>query len=418
MSIRGEYWWVYLQASRLDWVHCVASDAMPVMQGSCTQLSELPAPQGSALIICVPGDRARIHRVNLPLKNRKRLLAALPFALEDQLLHEPNSYHLVPLPAARGSQQVPVVVMEYAWLSAIVETCMHASWQIAMLIPDYLALPEPESDTWLLDASSAPMLLRTPGLQGAVLTGVPMQDSIGTLSLVLEQAEIRPQKLIVRVCNRQQYQIISSWSEPLASRDIQLEIRLEEQSRTEWLAGLPPPAAAANLLTGPYASNNQQGLSTEKFRLAMILLVALIVISSTHWLIQGSRLKTKYSQLQQSIATTYLQAFPGTRNLVDPRFQMEQQIKNLTERRQQQGSNMDFLSRLNQLAGQLVANPDCQVQKIDFDGSTILLVVSVADYEALERLQAILANTGPVHVENAELKDGRVTGRIRLGGQA
>lgn len=416
MSIRGEYWWVYLQASRLDWVHCVAGEGLPVQQGSCTQLSDLPAPAGSTLLICVPGDRARIHKVRLPLKNRKRLLAALPFALEDQLLHEPNSYHLVPLPADRSSQQVPVVVMEHVWLSAIVETCLHSGWQVAMLVPDYLALPEPEPDTWFLDASSTPLLLRTPGLQGAVLTGVLMQDSIGTLSLVLEQAETLPQKLRVRVCDRQQYQIISSWSEPLAARDIQLDIHLEERSRTEWMAGLPQPAAAANLLTGTYSSNNHMGLSTEKYRMTMILLTALIVISGAHWLVQGSRLNTKYTQLQQSITTTYLQLFPGTRNLVDPRFQMEQQIKSLRER-QQQGGAADFLSRLNQLAGQIAADPDNQVQKIDFDGNTILLIVSVANYEVLERLQARLASTGPVRVENAELKNGRVTGRIRLGGQ-
>lgn len=416
MSIRGEYWWVYLQASRLDWVHCVAGEGLSMEQGSCTQLSDLPAPAGSTLVICVPGDRARIHTVRLPLKNRKRLLAALPFALEDQLLHEPNSYHLVPLPADRSSQQVPVVVMEHVWLAAIVETCLHSGWQVAMLVPDYLVLPEPEPDTWFVDASSTPLLLRTPGLQGAVLTGGLMQDSIGTLSLVLEQTETRPQKLKVRVCNRQQYQIISSWSEPLAARDIQLDIHLEERTRTEWMAGLPQPASAANLLTGAYSSNNQMGLSTEKYRMTMILLIALIVISGAHWLIQGSRLNTKYTQLQQSITTTYLQAFPGTRNLVDPRFQMEQQIKSLKER-QQQGGATDFLSRLNQLAGQIAADPDNQVQKIDFDGNTILLIISVANYEVLERLQARLASTGPVRVENAELKNGRVTGRIRLGGQ-
>lgn len=418
MSIRGEYWWLRLHARGIDWAHCHTGESVPRQEGVCPDIPSLPAPAGASLVLCMPGEQARMHRVNLPHRNRRKFLDALPYALEDQLLRDPASYHLVPLSAERRATDVPVVVINHDYLSALVDQCRQAGWQPVMLVPDYLAIPAPGADAWFIDASTTPLLLRMSATQGAVLQGEPGPQTLGTLLLALEQADESPHSLRVRVASHQQYKSISRWSEMLTERQIHLDIFIDEHPRSHWLARQPIPAPGLNMLTGPYANPDSQWVNLHKLLPVTALLSALVVISGIHWFVEGKQLETQYQQLQQSIEATYQQSFPGARNLVDPRFQMEQAISAMQTRGMTNGSGMDFLGRLEQLAGHIAAQPDCQLQRVAFDGTNITLEVSVTDYESLERLQAELAQSASVDIENAELKDGRVYGRIRLGGRA
>jgi len=418
MSIRGEYWWLRLHARGIDWARCHTGESVPRQEGTCADIPSLPAPVGSNLVLCMPGEQARMHRVNLPHRNRRKFLDALPYALEDQLLHDPASYHLVPLSAERRATDVPVVVINHDYLTALLDQCRQAGWQPVMLVPDYLAIPVPAAHAWYIDASTTPLLLRMSATQGAVLQGEPGPQTLGTLLLALEQAGDPPHTLRVRVATHQQYKIISAWSEMLADRQIQLDIFIDEHPRSHWLARLPLPEPGLNMLTGPYANADRQWVNLHRLLPVTALLSALVAISAIHWFVEGRQLESQYQQLQQSIEATYLQSFPEARNLVDPRFQMEQQISAMQTRGMANSSGMDFLGRLEQLAAQIAAQPDCQLERIAFDGSNITLEVSVTDYESLERLQTELARSASVDIENAELKDGRVYGRIRLGGRA
>jgi type II secretion system protein L len=148
------------------------------------------------------------------------------------------------------------------------------------------------------------------------------------------------------------------------------------------------------------------------------MLGVLVTLSLVHWLVTGSRLQDEHDQLQQSVTAMYMQAFPDTKNLVDPRFQMEQQLQQLARGNADAKGGQDFLARLQDIAEQLDASPGSQLYRVSFDGSSITVEVSVPDYEALDRLQQQFAAGATVNIENAELKNGRVFGRIRLGGQA
>jgi general secretion pathway protein L len=238
------------------------------------------------------------------------------------------------------------------------------------------------------------------------------------LLLALEQATTQPEKLVVRVSNPEQYKTITGWSGQLASRNIRLEVVLEDTARGHWLAGQPLPDQQLSLLTGPYTVDNRQWKDLRRFLPLTAMLGVLILVSIVHWFVAGARLQSEHDELQQSINATYMQAFPGTKNLVDPRFQMEQQLQQLVLGNSSSSDSQDFLARLQNIADQLAASPDSQLYKVSFDGSSITVEVSVPDYEALDRLQGQFATGGSVDIENAELKNGRVFGRIRLRGQA
>ncbi len=418
MNIRGEYWWVRVHAQGIDWAQCYSGEPAPRQYGQSDRLDNLPAPAGARLVLCVPGERARIHRVNIPTNNRKRLLGALHYALEDQLLHDAGDYHLVPLWSDRGVSGIPVIVSEHEYIKGLLQQCSASGWNVLLLVPDYLAIATPAPSVWFIEASAAPLLLRRPGRDGAVLLGEIGSQIPGMFLLALEQATQHPEKLIVRVCNREQYRAITGWSEQLASRNIQLEIVLEDTPRGQWLARQPLPDQQLSLLTGPYAVDDRQWKDLRRFLPAGAMLAVLILVSIVHWFVAGARLQAEYDELEQSIKATYMQAFPGTNNLVDPRFQMEQQLQDLARGNSNAGNGQDFLARLQDIADKLATSPDSQLYKVSFDGNSFTVEVSVPDYEALDRLQGQLATGGSVDIENAELKNGRVFGRIRLRGQA
>ena len=62
-----------------------------VMQGT---LAKAAAYAGNAkVIVAVPSDRVYLTRQRLPGKNRQRLLKAIPYALEDQIIDNVEDMH-------------------------------------------------------------------------------------------------------------------------------------------------------------------------------------------------------------------------------------------------------------------------------------------------------------------------------------
>ena len=162
MARRGEFWWVQLRPQGLYYARRTAGDGEPFQEGECPDWESLPAPPGARLALCVPGVRVRIHPVSIPTRNRRRFLAALPFALEERLFRDPETYHFAPLVKPAGRAQTPVAVVEHEHMKEWTGEVLAHGWHLESLTPDYLLLPEPEPGAWLLDAVETPLLLRLP----------------------------------------------------------------------------------------------------------------------------------------------------------------------------------------------------------------------------------------------------------------
>lgn len=413
----GEYWQVRQTPEGLRWARRPAADAPPLQEGECAGWESLPAPPGARLALCVPGDQARIHAVEGPARNRRRFLAALPFALEDRLLRPPEAYHLAPLSALSrrsggGPVLTPVAVVERERLAAWIEAAERHGRCLVLATPDYLLLPEPAADAWLLDATEAPLLLRFPGpTVGAALNGAVAARPPGALLLALEQARAAPQRLIARTRGREQREQVANWRAWLRDFDVELEQIEADLPRSAWLAR-QPLLASCNLLTGPYRPRQRGVFRARRLAPAAGLAAALLLVLATQWFLDGARVRAEHERLTGALESTYRQAFPEARNLVDPRHQMAQW---LLAREQEAGglTQADLLAWLEQLAP-LIDAADARLQGFDFDGENIALALSVPDFETLEALQKQLSQSALARVERAELKDGRVQSRIRL----
>jgi len=415
LALRGEYWWVRLRPEGVDWARCLGGEERPRQEGQAAELEDVPAPAGARVVLCVPGTGVRVHRVHIPTRNRRRFRAALPFALEDQLLHDPEAFHFVPLPRNRGQADAAVAVVEHNRMAQWLEPVSAAGWQPRFLVPDYLAVAPPEAGVWLLDAAEPPFLLRLPrGGGGATLTAT-LDDALpGALRLALEAAAEAPSRLDVRVADRAQAARVAEWRPALEGLGVALQVQEDSRTRSAWLVRQPLPESGCNLLTGPYASGQDPRIWLRRLAPAAGLAAGLLAVAGGQWVLQGQELRARHHNLSQAIDDTYREAFPEARNLVDPRYQMEQRLERLRGQETTSSEGGGLLGRLRTVAPALAAGDNGKVRSLTYDQRGLLVEVSVADYEALEQLQERLAGAGEVSVENAELKEGRVHGRIRL----
>lgn len=416
MAIRGEYWWVRWRPDGLDWAHCVGGESAPRQEGSCDEWDALPAPEGARLVLCVPPESVRVHTVRIPTRNRSRFRAALPFALEDQLLRDPEEYHFVPLPRPKGQADTPVAVVERSRMDAWLEGLTERSWRLRLLVPEFLAVAPPEPGSWLLDAAASPMLLRLPrGGGGAALSGEAAEQPPGGLILALEGAAEPPSTLRVRVRDRSQAETVARWQGQLEPRGVALDVLNDARSRAVWLARQPLPENRCNLLTGPYATGEDPRQWARRLIPAAAMAGVLLLVLAFQWFLEGSRIHNEHRRLEEAITATYREAFPGAKNIVDPRYQMEQRLNRLQAQQGDTGTAEGLMVQLGKVAPLFSeGSGEKRLQGVQYDGSSLTLEVSLADYEVLERLERRLAEKGEVEVENAELKEGRVHGRIRI----
>jgi general secretion pathway protein L len=416
--MRGEFWWVRWRPDGLDWAQRAAEETSPRQAGSCPGWADLPAPEGARLIVIVPPEAVRVHTVALPTRSRTRFRAALPYALEDHLLHDPEAYHFAPLPKPRGQTPTAVAVVERSRMDAWLDGTEGQGWRLRSLVPEYLTLAPPEPGVWQMDASESPMLLRLPrGGGGAGLAEGPAAAPPGGLLLALEGTDRPPRTLRVRVADGEQRALVAQWHKPLADRGIDLDVQEDDRPRFTWLTRQPLPERVCNLLTGPYASGEDPRQWARRLAPAAAMLGALVLVAGGQWALEGARIRAEHQRLQQAINDTYRQAFPQAKNLVDPRYQMEQRLERLRRRGKDVGG-AGLLPRLARAAPLLQGDGEARVQALRFDGRSLTIDVSVPDYQALERLERGLAQTGEVTVDNAELRDGRVHGRLRVQGDA
>ncbi|MHB8347811.1 MAG: type II secretion system protein GspL, partial [Acidiferrobacterales bacterium] len=90
--------------------------------GQVAQLAELPAELRAAHVwVWTPAAETMLAQITLPTSSRARIAQALPYALEDQLLGEPESLHFAYRVQGGGSLTVGVTARTrlQAWVDAL-----------------------------------------------------------------------------------------------------------------------------------------------------------------------------------------------------------------------------------------------------------------------------------------------------------
>jgi general secretion pathway protein L len=372
--------------------------------GQVDRLSELPPyTRGARVQAWSPANDTVFIRATLPTRARAKILQALPFALEEQILGDPETQSYSYRPEANGSLAVAVTARArlQAWSGALEAAGYTPSW----ICSATLKVPYSEGH-WSLDAAGAEGALRTGPLSGMPCSLTPGGAVPMTLSLALREARDAgktPQGLLVY--NPPDDVDAEAWSLAL---DLPVAVRHEDF----W--AVPANTPPLNLLEREYAARGADGLALSKLRPAAILLGLALLVSLGFNLFDWWKLSRAQQAQRSEMVDLFRRSFPEAKTVVDPAVQMERNVASL---RASSGGLAagDLLPLLASTAQAMQASPQAHLRGLQYADTTLTLDVSVPDFQAMEAMKNTLSSRG-LHADvlSANSREGAVDGHVRI----
>jgi general secretion pathway protein L len=357
---------------------------------------------GLRVVVLAPGIDCLLTQATVPGRNRQKLLRAVPYALEDQFIEDVENLHFSLGPAQPAGGH-PVVVIATRQIDAILEACRNAGLDVYQIIPDVLAIPcADEAVCVVIEGEMA--LVRTGAYSGFVVD----TENLGLLLARLPRPEDAPPRPL-------SVQMPAGTVMPdLGELASAAEITRYQDSALMLLAqGAGTPHI--DLLQGPYSRTQEWGKLWRPWRATAALLLAGILISNIVTGVDYFRLRGEDQALNERMRTVFLEAFPGTKRVVDPRVQMQQQLEQLQRRA---GGGARFLSLLARSADILRTAQDIEISGASYRAGRLDVDLTAASLQVLDQLKQSLAASGlSVEIQSAAADAGeRVKGRLRIQG--
>lgn len=367
--------------------------------GPLSQLqSEIPVPRDARIEVWTPPYDTLLTSVSLPTQSRAKLAQALPFALEDQLLGEPDQFQATYRAFPDGRLAVAVTAKERlsAWQQALAD----AGVTPAVLCPANLRLPWTDGE-WSIRFTDDGLWVRSGSFEGFSVVG-PGLAPPPIFTAALADARARG----------------------AAPKQLRLYGAPAELERDVWNAlGVPLVEGACRLCDAPDEAppfNLLRGLEGDHHPLLNALRPALIIfglwvglgflIHVAEWI----HLHHIESRQRAEMVTLFKRSFPQQTEIVDPAVQMD---KALTLLRQQSGlvGRNDLLPLLDRVARSVHGGDHLTLHSVTYRNGRMRLSVTVPGFNALDAFKDRLRHNGlAVKVVTADSHGKAVRGRMEV----
>jgi general secretion pathway protein L len=391
-----------LAGTRVGWL---IKGGLQILTGVGTLEEAAKLAKGRRVQALIPATEALITQVTIPTKNRQRLLQAIPYALETELTQDIEQLHFA-VGATNEDNTTPVIVISRVriekWLSALESQGVEP----LSLYLDLLCLPlNPES--WSLLADQQLLQIHSGRNQGFC---ADRENAAELLQFALQQAgERAPQKLDLYHLKDQELALP-------AGIDCEL-IPLESEERlVALLANQLNDKEQINLLQGEYKKVDKFTLQWKRWLPAAILAGVALLFSLTLNILDYFHYQQQSLVLQRQIEQVFKQAFPEIKRIVDPKVQMEQQLKAMRGGRR--GSAAQFTALFTPAAAVIKSSPDTRLENVSFRDGQLDLQLTIKELQALEKLkQAIEQKRLSVEIRSANASGNQVTSHLRISGE-
>jgi len=392
------YLLIHFSSLTVDWA---IFDTTGKILEYATQVSLASVPKQPAWVL-IPGTDCWLTQIEVPSHQRQRIIQAVPYALEEFLTEETEALHFAVGNRERTSGLISVVVISRTRLEAYLHQLNVVGITPTVMMPDILAVPKPPS-AWGILLAEEFGLVRT-GLE----TGFAIEPSHLLITLqkaIQEQGS--PEYLAVFKDNPVGLVNLDSLAIPLQES-------YQELGKLAWLArGVVDNHNPLNLLQGPYRPVNRLANSLRPWRLTLGLLILWGSLLGMAEIIKYQRLQQQHQALVAAIEKIYQDTFPQARKIVNPRLQMEQQLKSLRDHRSNQDEH--FLSWFTQLAVSLKPQENFKVKRIDYHQGVFELQLEVTDWPVLDELKKRLEQVGlTAKIQSAIHRNHQITSQVRI----
>lgn len=360
---------------------------------------------GAEVIVLVPSEDVFITQTQMPTANRQRIMKALPFALEDQLVENIEDLHFA-IGERDAQGNVPAAVVSRKRMDEWRAQLKRANLMADKYVPDCLVLPFSE-DAWTLLRDGKRYLFRANRGDADAFPEDELELNAGFIEKEAEEKEIS-QLNFYHDDGREESGL------PLNSL---IEINLHAcQNGLLGMVGEHGISVQGqiNLLQGDYSRREQWGKYWRPWRLAASLALVWFVMELGMGMAENAKLRAQDDALHEQIVQIYKDTFPDARKVPNPKVQMEQQLTRLREGGA--GDEHTFLELLIAAGPPFRNAAGVELRSVRFKNGTLDVELEAPSLQALDKLKQQLANQAKMEVEiqSAASKDNKVQGRLQI----
>lgn len=347
----------------------IASGVLP----SSRDLSTLTERVGGRPIIAlVPGSDFLLRTVTLPKRAGRKVLAALPFMLEDEISGDVDLQFFA-TGAKKGDEQYVAVVEKRkvsAWLSQINQ----AGLTCAKLLPDIFAVPT-LAQGWSAMAMGGQLIIRQGQWQG-------IQGEESWLKpLIANYAKNQPEPLQLAWYSDNDWQALPNVELIDEATTLPMEILAREAMNCTF-----------NLLQGEFKPKKQTSNIWKKWRVAAILAGVALLSGLIDKVITANQLAAQSKQLDAQIVDEFKHAFPDVKRVVNARSQMKQKLAELEQTSQGHSSILLMMSGLSDAFAMSQIKP--QSLRFDSNRGELRMQAVARNFDALEKFKQTAESSG------------------------
>jgi general secretion pathway protein L len=372
----------------------------PVSTGSLADAAPLATER--RVIALAPGHDVVLAEPELPVRSGPRLAQVVPFALEEYLAGDVESFHFS-VGRFRADSRAPVAAVERQRLDGWVAAFAEAGLAPEALYAETQCLPgNPGKIVAVLENSR--LLVQQPGAVPVAIDAEPLTESFALAGL---EGDDRHVQLYVA---QEDWDVSRDMIEALREVAGSLDVQLLPDGALPLLASVAVASPPVSLLSGRYAPRTGWAASWRRWRLVAGLAAALLVVHVGTQAWQYFGLRAEEQRLDASIVETFRIAMPGVERIVDPRRQMEQRLG---------GSGADdsgsLLARLDRLAPAFASVPGVRIQSMGWRDHKLDLRISAPSGDVLAQLSRMAGQQGlSFDVQSTTPRDGGVEGAVSI----
>ena len=366
------------------------------------------------VFVYVPGRDVLVTRVSLPGSNRKNLISALPYALEDNLLDDVDKLHCVLGPKVSDGKYIAAITDKLKMLTWM-ELLKQNNIQPRGVLPDYLLSPTDEN-SWCLYCENSSVLVRTGLNEGFSCNRLNM---VSFLQRLLSNAESRPQQIKAYHC-----QTLTTEERTLLETTVAEFCGLEFLEAPEHILAMVMHSqfqpSELNLLQGDYKSESQINSKLKPWRsvaaLAAVWLMFVMAMDVTEYF----QLQSQNNKLDQEIIQVFRKAFPEVKRVDKHKVKvlMRQNLAKLRGSNKNKGAS--FTEMLAKIGPLTRSSKNMTIQKLNYQQGRLEVLLQLPDLQALESFKQTLSTKTPWQVElkSANASNNKVQGRILIHSQS
>ncbi|MEM6988603.1 MAG: type II secretion system protein GspL, partial [Pseudomonadota bacterium] len=303
-----------LEGAQVHW--CVTSErphigAVPIVD-SGTLADAASKAAGKRVIVAISSAVVSLMYATVP--GGRRGLAAVPFALEEELADDVEDLHFA-LGTAEPDGTVPVAVVDRATLRGVVDALHAHGIHARELVPDVQCLPLGESDEWEAWFDDTDALIRQ-GRHRGLWCQRQLLDAM-LPRLIAEAGESAPAQITWFCEDRQHVPEL-----PLLSDRVSADAAISAFAR-----GLSSPRI--NLLQGDFSPRQQFGKALRPWRVPAALAAVLVLCFGIASLLELRSLTATDANQRAQMVNLYKRAFPNARSVQEPVGQLRSRLKAL-----------------------------------------------------------------------------------------